>query len=146
MKLEGTKAANSAVYLEPLEKKNDPCMQKDDGAGMGPNMLVFQQGNARPHTTKSTKAWLDRQPFQLMKWPARSHDLSWIESIWSWMADSLSRRLDLNEANFTKAVMETWDSIPKSVMDAQFSSIRGKHKGRGRLPECIAVGGDSTRF
>ena len=41
---------------------------------------------------------------------------------------------------------ESWDSIPRSVMEAQFSSIRGRADGKGTLPECIAAGGDLTRF
>ena len=95
---------------------------------------------------KITQDWLTSQHFQFMKRPAKSPDLSWIESIWAWMADTLNRRTYLTEANFEAAIKETWDSIPQSIMDAQFSSIRGRGDGKGRLPECIAAGGDITRF
>lgn len=144
--LGGRKAVNAAIYLELLQQKLIPACKKMMEQEWGPSGWVFQQDNARPHTAKITQDWLASQQFQLMKWPAKSPDLSWIESIWAWMADALNRRTDLTEANFQAAVMETWDSIPRSVMEAQFSSIRGKGDGKGRLPECIAAGGDVTRF
>ena len=136
----------SKRYLELLQQKLIPACKKMMEQEWGPSGWVFQQDNARPHTAKITQDWLASQHFQLMKWPAKSPDLSWIESIWAWMADALNRRTDLTEENFEAAIMETWDSIPRSVMEAQFSSIRGKGDGKGRLPECIAAGGDVTRF
>ena len=68
--------------------------------GPMPSRCVFQQDNARPHTAKITQDWLASRHFQLMKWPAKSPDLSWIDNIWAWMADTLDRRTYLAKANF----------------------------------------------
>ena len=142
----GRKGVSAEVYLELLKDKLIPACKRLMERDYGSAGWVFQQDNARPHTSKIVRAWLAEQPFQKMDWPAISPDLSWIESIWSWMADALNARNDLTEENFLAAVLQTWDSIPRQVMDAQFSSIRGKGNGKGRLPECIAARGGSTRF
>ncbi|GFW16538.1 uncharacterized protein TNCV_2351621 [Trichonephila clavipes] len=48
--------------------------------------LTFQQDNARPHV-----AGLDTENVQLLSWPARSPDLSPIETVWSMVFDRLAR-------------------------------------------------------
>lgn len=141
-----SKGVNAQVYRELLQDKLIPACKRMMEPFYGPTGWVFQQDNAKAHTAKLVKAWQQEQSFQLMDWPANSPDLSWVESIWSWMAMKLRDRKDLTANNFQQAILETWDSIPKTVMEAQFRSIRGDKVNRGRLPECIAVMGYQTRY
>ncbi|GFV56107.1 transposable element Tcb1 transposase [Trichonephila clavipes] len=41
---------------------------------------IFQQDNARPHTSRVAEDFL--RPFQTLLWPARSPDLSPVEHVW----------------------------------------------------------------
>ncbi|GFY19776.1 transposable element Tcb1 transposase [Trichonephila clavipes] len=51
--------------------------------------LIFQQDNAKPHTTRVAMNYLTA--YQTLSWPARSPDPSPIEHVW----DMLGRRLHL---------------------------------------------------
>ena len=42
-----------------------------------------------------------------------------------------NKRTDLTGANFEAVVMEFWDSVPRSVMEARSSSFRGKGDEKG---------------
>ena len=101
----------------------------------------FQQDNARPHTSKVAKSWLRSQDFHVMEWPAKSPDLSWIETLWGYVSKQLSKRTDLTQQNFITEVMKAWDSIPESVQSSIYNSIKA------RLHACIdASYGGSTKY
>ena len=134
-----TKGVTGKVYLKLLEESLIPACKRLMAGKYG-SEWIFQQDNARAHTAKVTTSWLGKQDFAVMQWPARSPDLSWIESIWSWMAQALRKRNNLTSNNFQDVVVETWNNIPEGVYMAQFNSIKT------RMMECIENNGGSTRF
>ncbi len=67
--LEGT--MNAERYMKVLEQHMLPSRRR-----------VFQQDNAKPHTTTITTAWLRSSRVRVLNWPACSPDLSPIENIW----------------------------------------------------------------
>ncbi|GFX90509.1 sushi, von Willebrand factor type A, EGF and pentraxin domain-containing protein 1 [Trichonephila clavipes] len=56
---------------------------------------IFQQGNARPHTTKVSKDCL--HTLTTLPWPARSPDLSPIKHIWDHLGRRVGHPSSLNE-------------------------------------------------
>ena len=100
---------------------------------------VFQQDGARPHTAKSTIAFLKERAEILpdrIHWPASSPDLNVIENLWSILKYKMRYEV-INDADsmFTEAC-RVWDEIPMSVVDnlvAEFGP---------RLKTCSAVAGE----
>ena len=72
----------------------------------------FQQDNARPHTSASTKAWFTAHPSipAPIEWPANSPDASPIENLWALLqrdVDCLSNQ-PTNLHELEKAVAAAW--------------------------------------
>ncbi len=67
--LEGT--MNAERYIKVLEQHMLPSRRR-----------VFQQDNAKPHTSAITTAWLRSRRVRVLDWPACSPYLSPIENIW----------------------------------------------------------------
>ena len=140
-----TKGVTGQVYKELLQAQLIPeckkLMQRRPGLPAATRKnWVFQQDNARAHTCKLVSRWLRDQDFETMKWPAKSPDLSWIENMWGYVAKKLSQRCDLTEENFTSELMKAWDSIPDSVHNNMYESIKN------RLHACIDAHGGSTKY
>ncbi|GFX67482.1 integrase catalytic domain-containing protein [Trichonephila clavipes] len=51
---------------------------------------TFQQDNAQPHVAGIERIYLDTENVRLLLWPARSTDLSPIESVWAMVAERLA--------------------------------------------------------
>ena len=140
-----SKGVNAEVYKELLETKLIPaCRQLMEkcptSSTNGSSRWVFQQDNAKAHTSKLVQAWLNKQDFDVMKWPSKSPDLSWIENLWPYVANKLRNRQGLIVANFKSALMEEWNSVPKEVYMNLYKSIPN------RLQECIDKNGGSTKY
>lgn len=57
-----------------------------------------------------------------------------------YVAARLAARHDLTEDNYIAAIRKEWEAIPQQVHDNIFNSIRG------RLQECIDMGGGNTSY
>lgn len=77
------KTVNSELYINLLENDIFPILiNKTD-------TFIWQQDNARPHTSRNTKEMLLRNNVRLLEWPPYSPDLSPIEKIWSILKNRL---------------------------------------------------------
>ena len=60
-----------------------PLMQNNSA------LQYFHQDNARPYAAIPTQLYLDNAQVEVLKWPAKSHDMFPIEHLW----DDLGRRV-----------------------------------------------------
>ena len=69
-------------YLKMLKDFVKPELDASRQAG---TVLIFQQDNAKPHSTAPVKAYLGNWGYEVLNWPPQSPDLSPIENIWNVM-------------------------------------------------------------
>lgn len=103
---------------------------------------LFQQDNARPHTARVTREYLEDAHVHVIPWPARSPDLSPIEHVW----DIIGKRLGNlphppdNVHDLRRCVQEAWNEIPQDDIDHLILSA--PH----RVNECINNRGGPTHY
>ena len=107
-----------------------------------PNVRLFQQDNARPHTARISQAYLQQEHIQTLPWPAFSPDMSPIEHLW----DELGRRVHNRQPQpadihqLQAALVEEWRAIPQVRIQRLLQSMRR------RILACIAARGGHTRY
>ncbi|GFX99248.1 DDE_3 domain-containing protein [Trichonephila clavipes] len=97
---------------------------------------IFQQENARPHTTRVAEDCL--RHFQMLPWPARSPDLSPVELVW----DQLKRQMPSCHSvhDLELAVQGLWAHLPQDNIRCLINSMPD------RVAACIAAGGGPTCY
>jgi transposase len=138
-----SKGVNGLVYKQLLQEQLIPAckdLMSMRGVSHATENWVFQQDNAKAHTSKVVKHWLGQQAFTVMDWPSKSPDLSWIENMWGYVSKQLSTRTNLTPENFLQAAMEEWDNIPNRVHMKMYESIKK------RLRACIEANGGSVKY
>jgi transposase len=107
-----------------------------------PNVTLFQQDNARPHTARIYQAYLQHEHIQTLPWPAFSPDMSPIKHLW----DELGRRVHNRQPQpadihqLQAALVEEWQAIPQVMIQRLLQSMRT------RVLACIAARGGHTRY
>ena len=84
---------------------------------------MYQQCNARPHTSAKTSKYFKKKHMKLIPWPARSPDLNIIENIWSIVDQKLLKYSISNMAQLEEALKTVWAEISKDVTRKLFQSM-----------------------
>ncbi|KAK3104398.1 hypothetical protein FSP39_001145 [Pinctada imbricata] len=133
-------SVNAARYINDILH---PVVRPFAGA-IGHDFILMHD-NARPHTARITRQYLDRETIEVMEWPARSPDLNPIEHVW----DLISRRIaGRNTApqtiqQLTQALLQEWMAIPQYMIRRLIISMRSM---RNRCRECITARGGTTSY
>ena len=111
---------NTQKYLEILESNLIPSKDR-----LGGENFIFQQDNARIHTSKEAENWFKEKRIQIFDWPSRSPDLNPMENLWG----ILARKVYSNGRQFQtvgelkKAIIYHWNEIENEVLENLISSM-----------------------
>lgn len=104
--------------------------------------FVFMHDNARPHTARVVRDYLNAVAITQMNWPARSPDMNPIEHVW----DNLGRRVHQrnpsprNVEELKLALVEEWENLPQEMIDGIIGGMRK------RIQALIRARGSHTRY
>lgn len=110
---------------------------------------LFQQDNARIHTTKEVQDWINEQGILTMQWPPYSPDLNPIEHMWSLLKHQIEREEPelyregasaAAKAHFLQTAVKSWDTIEQ----VQIHNLIGSMPARCRA--VIEAGGWQTKY
>lgn len=97
---------NSDVYQDVLMDYLVPTMSIFFLDG-----FVFQQDNAPPHVSRSTRAFFGAQGIEVMDWPPQSPDLNPIENLWGILKKEFAPRKGTTVAEWEQNAVRLWDGI-----------------------------------
>lgn len=72
---------------------------------------TLQQSNDPKHTSKSTKAWLRKRPWNALAWPIQSPDLNPTENLWWDLKNVVAARTLSNITELEVFACEEWAKI-----------------------------------
>jgi transposase len=126
------------IHAQTLRRHAFPTMRKIFPSGNG----VFQEDNARPHTSRIATAAREESGLQFLPWPAQSPDLNPIENLWNDISAALQKSLEKpkNLEELEKAVKKAWKSIPLNRIQTLVDSMPR------RIQACIAAEGGPTKY
>ncbi len=110
---------NAERYIKVLEQHMLPSRQR---LFQG-RPCVFQQDNAKPHTTAITTAWLRSRRVRVLNWPACSPDLSPIENIWRIIKQKIRQRWPQTLQQLETYIRQEWDQIPTPKLQKLITSM-----------------------
>ncbi|GFV22939.1 transposable element Tcb1 transposase [Trichonephila clavipes] len=84
--------------------------------------IIFQQDNARPHVARIVQRFFVNHQIELLPWPARSPDLSLIESMWSMVAQRLTQITPpvATPDQLWQRVGAAWSAVPHEHIQSLF--------------------------
>ncbi len=116
--LEGT--MNAERYRKVLEQHMLPSRRR---LFQG-RSCVFQQDNAKPHTSAaSTTAWLRTRRVRVLNWPACSPDLSPLDNIWRILKRKIRQRWPRTLQQLETYIRQEWDQIPTPKLQKLITSM-----------------------
>ena len=105
-----------------------------------PDGYIFQQDNATPHTSKSTRSFFEEHSVPVLSWPANSPDLNPIENLWAVMKRAVDKFDPTNTITIEKAVKKVSMNISPEVLESLVNSMPN------RLQLCIQAKGEKIKY
>ena len=134
VKVEG--CVDSTQYQQTLENNVQEYVTKLKLRGS----WVFQQENDPKNCSKSTKAFMQWNKYNLLEWPSQSPDLNIIENLWDDLKRAVHARQPSNLTELEMFCKEEWSKIPSSRNQ---TLIRGNRK---RLEAVIFTKGGCSKY
>jgi transposase len=132
--------ATGASHVEILRKYAIPTLKKYPES-IDRGRPLFQQDNARPHTSKIATTFLEDNKVRILDWPAQSPDLNPIENLWHEVKMSVCRKPKPSNLNDLKIlVKQAWCDIPPETCRRLVDSMPD------RVAACIAADGGPTKY
>ena len=126
-KIDGRMDGN--LYLSILEEELQESIRY---YSLNPSETIFQQDNDPKHTCKKVRAWLEKQVFKTMKWPAQSADLNPIEHLWH----HLKKRLGEHE-NPPNGILQLWERVQEEWNKISASTCQNLIESMPRRVEAV---------
>lgn len=126
------------MHAKLLKKHAFPALRKFFPRGNG----IFQEDNARPHTSKIAVAAREQSGLKFLPWPAQSPDLNPIENLWDRVKKRVysRRKKPKNLFELTRAVKAAWKAIPLEHIQVLVDSLPR------RIEAVIAAEGGPTKY
>jgi len=107
-----------------------------------PELTIFQQDNARPHSARLTANFLQQQGVEVLQWMPYSPDLNPIEHLWDELGRRIAgrRRRPSTRQMLIEALHEEWNAIPQDRIRKLVQSMRR------RCQACVRAQGGHTRY
>jgi len=128
-------SVTGSTYAEVLRRYAIPTLRKFFPRNDG----IFQEDNARPHTSKVATAVRESANIKTLNWPAQSPDLNPIESIWHEMKQAIRHRdpAPSNLEQLEKYVKAAWKNVPpeyyKKLIDDMPKKIKAVISAKGNV-------------
>jgi transposase len=126
------------THARTLRRYAFPTMRKFFRRGDG----LFQEDNARPHTSKVATTTREESGLRFLPWPAQSPDLNPIENLWDKIKRKVyaRRKKPKNLRELQKSVKAAWKAISLKDIQALVDSMPR------RIQKCIEANGGPTKY
>jgi len=94
--------------------------------GLYNNEQIFQDDNARPHTTDTVSKWFQKYDIERMHWPSRSPDLNIIEDIWGKIKYEMRGKIFSSNDDLWEEVNHQWRQISDRLIRQLYRSLSAR--------------------